>query len=227
MRLLIVEDDPGMVRVLQKAAVEAGYVVVSEGNGSDGLERAQSEPFDLILLDVMLPGIDGFTFCHRARAALLDVPILIMTARDSLSDKVAGLDAGADDYIVKPFQVAELLARMRAILRRGTSSISALQVGDLRLDPATREARRGEKLIHLSATEYSLLEFLMRNAGRVQTRSAVLDHVWQYDFGGNDNVLEVYISYLRGKIDKGAETPLIHTVRGVGYVLDDRGRPTS
>jgi two-component system response regulator MprA len=224
MKLLIVEDDPGLVRVLQKAAVEAGYVVTSEGDGLEGLSRAQSEPFDVILLDVMLPGIDGFTFCRRARAALLDVPILIMTARDALKDKVEGLDAGADDYIVKPFQVAELLARMRAILRRGGSSSSVLQVADLRLDPATRQARRGEKRIYLSATEYSLLEFLMRNAGRVQTRTALLDHVWQYDFGGNDNVLEVYISYLRGKIDKGTGAPLIHTVRGVGYVLEDRGR---
>jgi DNA-binding response OmpR family regulator len=167
----------------------------------------------------MLPGMDGFTVCRRLRAAQVMTPILIITARDTLEDKLAGLDGGADDYIVKPFQVAELLARMRALLRRGSSSPAILQVADLTLDPATRQAMRGGKAIALSGTEYALLEYLMRNAGRVLTRSMILDHVWQYDFDGNDNVLDVYISYLRRKIDKGHTQPLIHTLRGVGYKM--------
>ena len=222
MKLLIVEDDPRLVKVLSKAVTESGYLAASETDGGAALARAQTEAFDLILLDLMLPGLDGFSFCRQFRASQNWTPILIMTARDSVKDKVDGLDAGADDYIVKPFPLAELLARVRALLRRSLHSLSPLQVSDLRLDPATREAFRGERRIALSATEYTLLEYLMRNAGRVLTRSVLLEHVWQYDFGGNDNVLEVYISYLRGKIDRGESTSLIHTVRGVGYVLADR-----
>jgi DNA-binding response OmpR family regulator len=172
----------------------------------------------------MLPGMDGFEFCRQARAAGIRTPILILTARDATKDKVEGLDAGADDYIVKPFQVAELLARVRALLRRGGPTIPVvLKVGDLTLDPATREARRGERRIRLSATEYALLEYLMRNAGRVLTRSLILEHVWQYDFNGNDNVLDVYVRYLRNKIDRGEAYPLLHTVRGVGFEISDPG----
>jgi DNA-binding response OmpR family regulator len=141
----------------------------------------------------------------------------MITARDGLEDKVEGLDAGADDYLVKPFQLAELLARVRALLRRGSAPPPPLQIGDLTLDPATRRATRGAKTISLSSTEYALLELLMRNAGRVVSRAAILEHVWQYDFEGNDNVLDVYISYLRGKIDRGQTTPLIHTARGIGF----------
>ena len=225
MKLLIVEDDEGLTKVLRKAVLEAGYSVQTIGDGAEALTLVRSEPFDLVLLDVMLPGLDGFTVCRRLRAAHVQTPILMLTARDMTRDKVEGLDAGADDYIVKPFQVAELLARVRALLRRGgPTAPTILTVSDLRLDPATREARRGEVTIHLSATEYSLLEYLMRNAGRVLTRSLILEHVWQYDFGGNDNVLDVYISYLRNKIEKGFDRPLLHTVRGVGYVMADRGR---
>ncbi|MDX1932347.1 MAG: response regulator transcription factor [Capsulimonadales bacterium] len=227
MKLLIVEDDPGLVKVLRMAVTENGYEAVAEGDGVIALERAQEEAFDLILLDVMLPGLDGFTICRRLREAMVRTPILIMTARDAVKDKVDGLDAGADDYIVKPFPLAELLARVRALLRRAQAAPTLLRVGDLVLNPATREARRDDKRIYLSATEFSLLEFLMRNAGRVLNRSAIMNHVWEYDFGGNDNVLEVYISYLRGKIDKGSKKPLIHTVRGVGYVLEDRGETRS
>lgn len=232
MKLLIVEDDPGLLLLLHKAATEAGYAVQTESDGGAALDRllpsssggVGSEPFDLVILDVMLPTLSGFEICRRARAGRVATPILLLTARDALKDKVEGLDAGADDYLVKPFQVAELLARVRALLRRNTPFVSGvLTVGDLSLDPASRRARRGEKTLQFSATEYALLEYLMRNAGRVLTRSQILEHVWQYDFAATgDNVLDVYISYLRNKIDKGFAHPLIHTVRGVGFVMEDR-----
>jgi DNA-binding response OmpR family regulator len=216
-RVLIVEDDASVARFLKQAATEAGYSVQVEGDGLDALDAARSVSFDLILLDVMIPRMDGFEVCRRLRASKVMTPILVITARDALEDKIEGLDSGADDYIVKPFQIAELLARARALLRRGSSSPTILHVGDLTLNPATRQASRAGKTIALSATEYSLLEYLMRNAGRVLTRSMILEHVWQYDFGGSDNVLDVYISYLRSKIDKGRSPALIHTARGVGY----------
>jgi len=217
MNVLIVEDEPSVARFLKQAASEAGYTVRAAADGSDALRVAREADLDLILLDVMLPEISGFEVCRRLRAGAVRTPILILTARDALEDKVEGLDSGADDYIVKPFHIAELLARMRALLRRGDSTPAVLAVGDLTLDPATRLARRGGKTIHLSSTEYSLLEYLMRNAGRVLTRCMLLEHVWQYDFEGNDNVLDVYISYLRRKVDRGHGAPLIHTVRGAGY----------
>ncbi len=223
MKMLLVEDDPGLAKVLQKATTEAGYVTQVENDGIRAWERIQTETFDLVVLDVMLPGLDGFALCRRMRDAKNPTPILILTARDATKDKVEGLDAGADDYVVKPFQVAELLARMRALLRRGSSSLPGiLTVSNLTLNPATREAKRDERRITLSATEYALLEYLMRNTGRVLTRSVILEHVWQYDFGGSDNVLDVYISYLRGKVDKGFPHPLIHTVRGVGFLMEQR-----
>ena len=219
MNVLIVEDDESVARFLKQATTEAGYSPQVVGDGLEALSLARSVDFDLILLDVMIPRMDGFEVCRQLRAHKVMTPILIITARDALEDKVEGLDSGADDYIVKPFQIAELLARARALLRRGISSPTILRVGDLTLDPATRQASRGGKTVNLSATEYSLLEYLMRNAGRVMTRSMILEHVWQYDFEGNDNVLDVYISYLRNKIDKG-HAPLIHTVRGVGYRME-------
>ncbi len=226
MKLLIVEDDPGLTKALRKATTEAGYSAHTVGDGAEALSLLQTETFDLVLLDVMLPGLDGFSVCRQARAARVQTPILILTARDTTKDKVEGLDSGGDDYIVKPFQVAELLARIRALLRRGGPTLpTVLTVRDLTLDPATRVAQRGGKVFNFSATEFSLLEYLMRNAGRVLTRSIILEHVWQYDFGGQDNVLDVYISYVRNKIDKGFDSPLIHTVRGVGFVLEDRGEP--
>jgi DNA-binding response OmpR family regulator len=221
--LLIVEDDDGVSSFLKQATTEAGYNAEVVGDGVNALRMARSEEFDLILLDVMLPRMNGFDVCRELRGAANMTPILMITARDSLEDKIEGLDSGADDYIVKPFQVAELLARARALLRRGESSPVVLKVADLTLSPATRRAIRDGKTIHLSATEYSLLEYLMRNAGRVLTRSMILQHVWQYDFEGNDNVLDVYINYLRNKIDKGHPVQLIHTVRGVGYRVDADG----
>lgn len=222
MNVLIVEDDESVARFLRQAASEAGYTTQLVSDGAIGLEAAKTQAFDLILLDVMLPGLDGFSVCRQLREERIETPILILTARDTLNDKVEGLDSGADDYIVKPFQVSELLARMRALLRRINRSPAPLRVDDLTLDPATRQANRAGKIIFLSSTEYTLLEYLMRNVGRVLTRSAILEQVWQYDFGGNDNVLDVYISYLRSKIDKGFKHPLITTVRGVGFRMDSR-----
>lgn len=217
MTVLIVEDDTSVARFLRQAVGEAGYTTQVEGDGLRALELAKSVRFDLILLDVMLPGLNGFEICRRLRADGVQSSILIITARDTTEDKVEGLDAGADDYIAKPFKVAELLARMRALLRRVAPSSTVLQVADLVLDPTTRKASRAGKPITLSTTEYSLLEYLMRHRGRVLPRSTILDHVWQYDFGGSDNVLDVYIMYLRNKIDKGYSNRLIHTVRGVGF----------
>jgi DNA-binding response OmpR family regulator len=222
MNILIVEDNPSLSRLLQQATTEAGYTNQLETDGLKALRLAQVVNFDLILLDVMLPGMDGMEVCRRLRAAGNETLILMITARDTTEDKVNGLDAGADDYLAKPFKLTELLARMRALLRRGQSSaMPILQVEDLTLDPSTRQATRGGKNIDLSATEYSLLEYLMRHPGRVLTRSVILEHVWDYDFGGTDNVLDVYIMYLRKKIDKG-NTPLIHTVRGVGFRMGNK-----
>lgn len=219
MKVLIVEDNEAVARLLKQATEEAGYAPQVVGDGLEAVARALREPFDLLLLDVMLPSLDGFSVCRRLREERVASPILMITARDAIEDKIAGLDAGADDYIVKPFVVAELLARMRALLRRGQSTSPTLQVADLTLDPATRKAARGGKSVSLSTTEYALLEYMMRHSGRVLTRSTILDHVWQYDFGGTDNVLDVYIGYLRQKLDKGHPQRLIHTVRGVGFRL--------
>ncbi len=196
---------------------EEGYSVQTAGDGESALRLAGETRFDLVVLDVMLPGMSGFETCRALRASGFTGSILIITARDRLEDKIEGLDSGADDYVVKPFQVAELLARARAVLRRSAGPSGVLTVADLKLEPASRKATRAGKAVNLSSTEYALLELLMRNADRVLTRGEILQHVWQYDFGGNDNVLDVYISYLRNKIDKGHEPPLIHTVRGVGF----------
>ena len=217
MNVLIVEDDVSVARFLRQAIAEAGYTPVVTSDGVTALEHARTTRFGLILLDIMIPRLNGLEVCRRMRADNVQTPVLMITARDTLEDKVEGLDAGADDYLVKPFQLVELLARIRALLRRGSAPPSPLQIADLALDPTTRRATRGARSILLSATEYALLEFLMRNAGSVLPRATILEHVWQYDFEGNDNVLDVYISYLRGKIDKGNPAPLIHTVRGVGF----------
>lgn len=216
-QILVVEDDESVARFLLQAINEAGYTPTRAGDGQKALELGSGGEFGAILLDVMLPGLDGFTVCRRLRLRSVGTPILMLTARDTTEDKIEGLDAGADDYIVKPFEVGELLARLRAMLRRHNSAPAPLKVGDLSLDPGTRGATRAGVKIPLSTTEYALLELLMRHPGRVLSRNAILDHVWQYDFAGNDNVLEVYISYLRRKIDKPFATPLIHTMRGAGY----------
>ncbi len=221
MNVLIVEDSPAIARALRDATQEAGYAPHVEIDGRAAFSRAQAESFDLILLDWMLPSMSGIEVCRGLREKGVKSLILLITARDTLEDKIAGLDAGADDFLNKPFQIGELLARMRALLRRigQGSGQPVLHVADLSLDPATRQAKRAEKTIALSATEYSLLEYLMRHSGHTLTRSQILEHVWQYDFGGSDNVLDCYISYLRQKIDKNAATKLIHTARGIGFRL--------
>ncbi len=219
MNVLIVEDDESVARFLNQAMNEAGFVPRVTGDGLQALSITRAESFDVILLDVMLPGLDGFEIVKRLRSAGIQTPVLMLTAKDMTEDKVAGLDSGADDYLVKPFQVSELLARVRALLRRGTSSPGTLKVGPLSLDPITRKVVCDDRLVYLSATEYSLLEYMMRNAGRVLTRSMLLQHVWNYDFDGNDNVLDVYVSYLRKKLDKGTAPSVIQTVRGIGYKM--------
>ena len=219
MKILIVEDEPGVARVIEQVTTEAGYSAEVVGDGLEAYQRASAGQFDLILLDVMLPGLDGFAVCRQLRADRISTPILMVTAKDTSEEKIAGLDAGADDYIVKPFHLGELLARMRALLRRSELAQAALRVGDLTLDPITRQATRAGESIYLSTTEFNLLEYLMRNAGRILHRREILLHVWHYDFEGHDNVLDVYISYLRTKIDKKHATKLIHNVRGVGFCM--------
>jgi DNA-binding response OmpR family regulator len=222
LKILIVEDDDSVSRFIRQALTEVGYAVTIAADGLTGLDFALHGQYEVILLDVMLGGLDGLEICRRIRAASNTTPILMLTARDLVDDKVRGLDSGADDYLVKPFNVSELLARIRALLRRPGGGPANLQIGDLTLDPSAREVSRGGKVIPLSATEYSLLEYLMRNAGRTLTRSMILDHVWHYDFDGNDKVLDVYISYLRRRIDD-PDRSLIHTVRGVGYRMEASG----
>ncbi len=220
MNVLIVEDDAELASFLEQAVTEEGYATLIEGDGCRAYELAQTLAFDLILLDVMLPGMDGFTVCQLLRAVPIVTPILLITARDALVDRVEGLDSGADDYLVKPFLLDELLARMRALLRRGQMPSLPLRVADLTLDTVTRRAYRDGAAITLSATEYTLLECLMRHAGHVVPRATLLETVWQYDFNGNDNILEVYIRHLRNKLDRGRTPGLIRTVRGVGYRID-------
>jgi two-component system OmpR family response regulator len=220
-RILVVDDEPNIVDVISMALRFEGFDVEAAASGADAIAAVGARQPQLIVLDVMLPDIDGFEVARRLASAHLDVPIIFLTARDSTDDKVHGLTVGGDDYVTKPFSLEELVARIRTILRRtGISEDvgSKLLFGDLELDEDAHEVSRGGRLIELTATEYRLLRYLMLNPRRVLTRSQLLDHVWNYDFGGDARVLETYISYLRKKVD--VEKPaLIHTVRGVGYAL--------
>jgi heavy metal response regulator len=219
-RILLVEDDRKVASFIQKGLVEEGYAVDLAGDGEMGLAMGLDKLHDLIVLDVLLPGKPGFQVLRELRQARVETPVLLLTARDTVEDKVRGLDAGADDYLTKPFAFAELLARVRALLRRRTAErVPLLHVEDLVLDPATRTVRRGGESVPLTNREFSLLEYLMRNAGRVLTRTAIAEHVWDYSFDSETNVIDVYVNYLRKKIDSGRNRKLIHTVRGVGYVL--------
>jgi DNA-binding response OmpR family regulator len=193
-------------------------------DGNTGLDRARDGAYDLVVLDVMLPGRDGLAVLRELRSSGHDVPVLLLTARAGVADRVAGLDLGADDYLPKPFAVAELLARVRALLRRGTPGSPVLAAADLTLDPATREVVRGGRRIDLTPREYALLEFFLRNKGRVLGRALIAQHVWGVDFDTFTNVIDVYVNYLRRKIDADAEPKLLHTVRGVGYVLREPER---
>ena len=218
-KILIIEDDEAIVRVLSRSLAYEGYTVHSATDGESGLAVARDTHPDLVILDWMLPGMDGLDVCHRLRASG-KVPILILTAKDTIQDRVQGLDAGADDYMVKPFEVEELLARVRALLRRTQPErIPVLTFADLSLDTATRQATRKGRTISLTAKEYDLLELFLRHPRQVLTREMIFDRVWGYDFGGESNVLDVYVRYLRQKLESGNENRLIHTVRGVGYVL--------
>ena len=191
-------------------------------DGEAGLELARAADYDLLVLDWLLPGRDGLAVCRALRGDGSRLPILMLTARDAVEDRIAGLDTGADDYLVKPFALGELLARARALLRRGPAgALPVLRVGDLTLDPATRRVRRGGREIILSAKEYALLEYLMRHAGRTVARTLIMEHVWDFDFDSGTNVIDVYINYLRNKVDRGHDVKLIQTVRGVGYRLSE------
>ncbi len=219
MRILVVEDEAKVAAFVRQALEEEGHSVETVGDGDEGLERARAADYDLVILDWLLPGRDGLSVCRALREDKNRVPVLMLTARDAVEDRIAGLDTGADDYLTKPFALGELLARVRALLRRGGGAPPLLTVGDLTLDPATRRVRRGDRELWLSAREFSLLDCLMRNAGRTLTRSLLLEHVWDFHFDAGTNVVDVYINYLRNKVDRGRPTKLIHTVRGVGYRL--------
>ena len=223
MRILVVDDDRAVRESLRRSLTFNGYTVDTAVDGIDALGRTEEARPDAMVLDVMMPRLDGLEVCRRLRSTGDDLPILVLTARDSVSERVAGLDAGADDYLPKPFALEELLARLRALLRRTAPSAGAeseaLVFADLTLDPVTREVRRGEREISLTRTEFALLEMLMANPRRVLTRSRILEEVWGYDFPTSGNALEVYVGYLRRKTEADGETRLIHTVRGVGYVL--------
>ncbi len=218
-RILIIEDDEAIQRFLRRGLTYEGYNVDSATEGQAGLALARDHPPDLVVLDWMLPGLDGLEVCRRLRAGG-PVPILMLTARDTVHNRVQGLDAGADDYMVKPFDLEELLARIRALLRRAQPSRpKILRFSDLSLDTGTRQAARGERVINLTAKEYELLELFLRHPRQVLTRNTIFDNVWGYDFGGESNIIEVYVRYLRQKLEADSEPRLIHTVRGMGYVL--------
>ncbi|HEX3424547.1 MAG TPA: response regulator transcription factor [Acidimicrobiales bacterium] len=220
MRVLVVDDEPAVRQALDRALRFEGYETETAGDGLGALSAMAERPADAVVLDVAMPRVDGLEVCRRLRAAGDPTPILLLTARVSVSERVAGLDAGADDYVVKPFALEELLARLRALLRRSAPpDDEVLRFGDLSLDPATREVTRGDRRIELTRTEFLLLELLLRNARQVLPREVIFDRVWGYDFGANSNSLEVYIGYLRRKTEAGGEARLVHTVRGVGYVL--------
>ncbi len=220
MRILVVEDEEKVASFIRKGLVEERYAVDVAHDGQEGVELAALNPYDLVVLDLMLPKLDGFRVIQRLREDAVDTPILVLTAKDSVGDKVRGLDLGADDYLTKPFAFEELLARIRALLRRGGGNAAPVfQVADLVLDPAARTVTRGGDKIELTAKEFALLEYLMRHAGRVLTRTMILEHVWDQSFDSYTNVIDVYVNYLRKKVDQGREPRLIHTVRGVGYVL--------
>ncbi|HMZ53331.1 MAG TPA: response regulator transcription factor [Nitrospira sp.] len=220
MRVLVVEDETKVGSFIKRALEEESYAVDLCEDGAQGLDQALTGSYDLIMIDLMLPGLPGMEVLTRLRKEKIQTPVLILTAQSKVDQRVKGLDAGADDYLTKPFAIDELLARVRALLRRGTAEASGtLQIDDLILNPATREVTRGGQRIDLTVKEYALLEYFMRHAGRVLTRPMISDHVWNQDFDTFTNVIDVYVNYLRNKIDRGRARKLIHTIRGSGYML--------
>jgi DNA-binding response OmpR family regulator len=222
MRLLIVEDEKKVASFIKKGLQQEGYAADTVHDGNEAILQATAFDYDLIVLDLMLPGQSGLEVLRKIRAKKPKLPVLVLTAKGTLEDKVAGLDSGADDYLIKPFAFAELYARIRALLRRGIQEHTKLRIADLELDTATRQVRRAGQPIDLKLKEYGLLEFLLRNAHRPVTRTMIVEHVWDIHFDTVSNVVDVHINSLRNKIDKGFAKPLIHTVRGVGYLLTDR-----
>jgi DNA-binding response OmpR family regulator len=218
--ILIVEDEIKLARFMELELTSEGYQVSVAHDGLTGLSLAREAAPDLAILDWMLPGITGVEICRRLRATGNLIPVIMLTAKDDISDRVAGLDAGADDYLVKPFSIEELLARLRAHLRRTQEpNPDLLAVADLSLNRGTRQVKRGQRVIELTTKEFDLLEYLMRHPGQVYTRDQILEQVWGYDFGGDSNIIEVYVRYLRLKLEAETETRLIHTIRGVGYTI--------
>jgi two-component system OmpR family response regulator len=222
MRVLVVEDEPKMASLLERGLAEEGYAIDAVANAVDALWAATENSYDAIILDVMLPDLDGFEVCRRLRSEGCWAPVLMLTARDSVPDRVGGLDAGADDYLTKPFAFSELFARLRALVRRGAGKRPAVvRAGDLALDPATRRVCRGDVPIELTTKEFALLEYLMRRPGEVLTRSRLIEHVWDFGYEGDSNVVDVYVRYLRQKIDRPFGRDSIETLRGTGYRLRD------
>jgi len=221
-RLLAVEDEKKVASFIKKGLEEEGYAVDAALDGKTGFQMAMDRVHDLIILDIHLPGMDGLSLLHELRQRKVLTPVLLLTVRANIEDKVLGLDAGADDYLTKPFAFEELVARVRALLRRQTEAkLPVLEFADLVLDPSRRTVHRGGRKIELTAKEYALLDYFMRNPGRVLTRSMIADRVWDYNFDSMTNIIDVYVNYLRRKIDSEGEHKLIHTVRGVGYVLKE------
>ncbi|MCB0117424.1 MAG: response regulator transcription factor [Anaerolineales bacterium] len=220
MRVLVVEDELVIARFVQQGLTEAGYAVDVARDGQDGLEYALAADYDAVVLDILLPRMDGLQLLRELRSRGRRMPVLLLTARNQVDDRVQGLDAGADDYLIKPFAFPELLARLRALFRRPPlQTNTVLQTGDLEMDTASREVRRAGQSIELSPREFALLEYLMRHARQTLTRTQIAEHIWNFDYYNESNVVDVYIGYLRRKIDSGAGQPLLHTVRGVGYRL--------
>lgn len=227
-RILVVEDEVRLAAFIRSGLQELSFEVDVTEDGATGLQRGRSTPYDLIILDVMLPGLDGFAVCRELRRLKVDIPILMLSARGIVDDRVRGLDSGADDYLTKPFALAELIARVRALLRRRRpSELLTITFGDLALDPVNRVVCRGQRQLDLTQKEFALLEYFMRNAGHVLTRSMIAEHVWDFTWHRLTNIIDVYVNHLRRKLEEGGEPRVIHSVRGAGYIMRGPDAPNT